>query len=128
MKGDYMMKLFLVSALVLVSQQGFAKTLTVDCSGDGKSVKLVSEIANVNSQPKLKSLEVNGEKPRQSREASTTPVYNKETKTFKLRVNFGQSLFSSVVVTAQDCDDSFTSGGTATLREHVGGFAGSDET
>lgn len=117
------MKSFIVIASVLLSTSAFSKTLKVDCSNkNGKSLKMVSEIQNINSPQAIKSLKVNGVSQIKFRDISTMPIYKDGTIT--LKVQFDSKLFSTARIEVTSCTDDFFATGKADMKEYVGGFVG----
>ncbi len=120
------MKNIFLLAVSILSTNAFAKELSVSCNSDeGKSLSLVAEVANATTAPKLKSLEVNDETVR-GRDVSKMPVYVDGK--FTINVQFGKMFYSSASIEVENCKDSFEAKGQATLKEYVGGFAGTSNT
>lgn len=118
------MRLNLILALLMgLSFSAHADDLKVTCTGHNhKSVNLHSSIKNVNSPQEIKSLIVNGVEQTNKRDASSRPFYKNGDIT--LSIQFGRGFFSSVNLSLSKCRDSFEATGSGTLKEYVGGFAG----
>jgi serine protease inhibitor len=100
-----------------------AKILSVNCeSKNGKSLELVSEIVNVNTPQKIKSLVVNGYEVLSFRDISKMPIY--QNGDLSLNIQYGKNLFSSAELSLSKCNDDFEATGKAVVNEYVGGFAG----
>ncbi len=116
--------MLVVCAVLLGTCPLFAKTLSVECTGErsDSSVELVAEIENKNAAPEIEVFFVDGLEPSRIRDISEKPVY-KDGK-FALKIQYGPRLYSSVELSVESCDDDFEATGEGVLRKHVGGFAG----
>lgn len=116
------MKKLILMLVICVSAAAQAKTLTASCNSAKNSVELVADIANVNTEPVINSLKVDGNKIGQLNDISKMPVYKNGD--INMKVQFGRGLYSSVSFDLQKCNDDFEATGTAVLEEYVGGFMG----
>jgi hypothetical protein len=117
------MKKLVVLCLLCGAISVNAKTLSVNCqSQDGKSLQMVSEVANATSPQVIKGLLVNGSEVSQFRDISKMPIY--QDGNFSMQIQFGKSFYSSADLKLSKCQDDFENNGTAIMKLYVGGFAG----
>jgi hypothetical protein len=122
-----MKKTVLVLLMTLSASAAFSKQLTVVCEKQnpnlaniaGAALSAVMEIENVNAVPVIQNFTAQG------RQVQAKLAASKITKdSASLKFQFGQSLWSSASIELQDCTDSFSATGAATMDIYVGGFAG----
>jgi hypothetical protein len=121
-KKELIMKNIILLIALFGSLAVNAKTLSVSCKENGKSLEVVSEIKNVNTPQDIKSLIVNGETQDQVKDVSSMPIYNGGN--LSIQLQFGSRLYSSANFELQKCNDDFEATGVAELKEYIGGFAG----
>lgn len=122
------MKSLVLLLITLGASTMFGMTLTASCeSGNGRNrIAITAELENIYKAAKLTSVVVEGQTHTSVKDVSQLPLIKNDTLT--LDIQFGRPMYNSATFSLQSCQDSFRSGGTATYKTYVGGFAGTSQS